>query len=404
MEKIPVWGETAGLPLSQEVLDRLPNPCYVLDRRLLDKNLAVIDRVRRESGVEIILALKGFAMWGAFPLFNEAGFSKATASSLWEARLSLEEMGSPAHTYSVAYATEEIEEIASLSSHLTFNSFFQYERFRDQVLKANRGISFGIRVNPELSSVGVDLYNPCIPGSRLGVRLCDMPSVSSFPSDIEGFHCHALCESDASDSCALIDRFEERFADYLPVLKWVNFGGGHLMTRQGYDADALIRRLKSFRCKWPHLQVILEPGAAFVWETGYLLARVEDVVSTGGTPVAVMNVSFTAHMPDCLEQPYMAKICGAFYEGQVENPDPRFSHRYRLGGNSCLAGDHMGDWLFGEALHPGSILLFNDMIHYTFVKTTMFNGVHHPSLCIVDGDKVVFRRDFGYGDFKMRLS
>lgn len=404
MEKIPVWGEKAGLPLSQDVLDRLPNPCYVMDKRLLDRNLAVLDRVRRESGVEIILALKGFAMWSAFPLLNGAGFSRATASSLAEARLALEEMGLPAYTYAVAYTAEEIEETASLSSHLTFNSFSQYGRFREPARTANRAVSFGIRVNPELSSVGVDLYNPCVPGSRLGVRLCDLPPVCDLPSDMEGFHCHALCESDARSSCNLIDRFEERFADYLPALKWVNFGGGHLMTRPGYDVRALTQRLIAFRDKWPHLQVILEPGAAFVWETGYLLARVEDVVCNGGTPVAVMNVSFTAHMPDCLEQPYMARIYGSVYEGQMENPDPRFSHRYRLGGNSCLAGDFMGDWLFEKELHPGSLLLFDDMIHYTFVKTTMFNGVHHPSLCIVDGNEVLFRRDFGYEDFKMRLS
>lgn len=259
-------------PLSDTLLEKLPNPCYVLDRDLLEKNLRLIRRVADETGVEIILALKGFSMWSAFPILNEYGFYQATASSLSEARLALEEMGRPPYTYAVAYTDEEIEEIASLSAHITFNSMGQYQRFHEKAKMVNRDLSFGLRVNPELSSVGVDLYNPCVPGSRLGVRLIDLPPVESFPADIEGLHCHALCESDAGSSCDLIDRFEERFASYIPRLKWVNFGGGHLMTRKGYDVDRLISRLKDFRLRWPHLHVILEPGAAFVWETGYLLA------------------------------------------------------------------------------------------------------------------------------------
>lgn len=404
MEKTPVSRKSPAFPLSQALLEQLPNPAYVMDKALLDRNLSVISKVARESGAEIILALKGFAMWGAFPWLNRAGFSRATASSLSEARLALEEMGLPPYTYAVAYTAEEIREMAALSSHLTFNSLSQYQRLGRQAREANRELSFGLRVNPELSSVGVDLYNPCVPGSRLGVRLSDLPDPENFPQEIKGFHCHALCESDAGSSCRLIDRFEERFSAYLPRLEWVNFGGGHLMTRQGYDVEALVARIKAFRSKWPGLQVVLEPGAAFVWETGYLLARVEDVVRNGGTPVAVMNVSFTAHMPDCLEQPYMPRVQGAVHEGQAGFSGSGFRHRYRLGGNSCLAGDFMGDWLFEEPLEEGSLLLFHDMIHYTFVKTTMFNGVHHPSLCVVDGDRIVFRRDFGYEDFKSRLS
>lgn len=393
-------------PLSDTLLEKLPNPCYVLDRDLLEKNLRLIRRVADETGVEIILALKGFSMWSAFPILNEYGFYQATASSLSEARLALEEMGRPPYTYAVAYTDEEIEEIASLSAHITFNSMGQYQRFHEKAKMVNRDLSFGLRVNPELSSVGVDLYNPCVPGSRLGVRLIDLPPIEGFPADIEGLHCHALCESDAGSSCDLIDRFEERFASYIPRLKWVNFGGGHLMTRKGYDVDRLISRLKDFRLRWPHLHVILEPGAAFVWETGYLLARVEDVVHNGGLPVAIMNVSFTAHMPDCLEQPYMPMVYGSLHDkqGASEQSLKNYPYRYRLGGNSCLSGDFMGDWFFPSPVEPGQILLFNDMIHYTFVKTTTFNGVHHPSLCIVSGDEIQWQRDFGYEDFKSRLS
>lgn len=391
------------MPISQELISQLPNPAYVLDMELLDKNLEKIRQVADRTGVEIILALKGFAMWGAFGRLRDYGFCQSTASSLWEARLALEEMGRPAYTYAVTYTPEEIEEIASLSSHLTFNSLGQFGRFSGIAKKVNANLSMGLRVNPEISSVGVDLYNPCVPGSRLGVRRCDLPAPKELPALLEGFHCHALCESDAEASCNLIDRFEERFAAYLPQLKWVNFGGGHLMTRQGYDTERLMARLKAFRQKWPHLQVILEPGAAFVWQTGYLLARVEDVVQNGGTPVAIMNVSFTAHMPDCLEQPYYPVVHGAVHAEPEEKKEGR-EYRYRLGGNSCLAGDFMGDWLFEKPLRPGDLLLFYDMIHYTFVKTTTFNGVHHPSLCMVRKNQVVYRRDFGYEDFKSRLS
>ncbi|MCM1532624.1 MAG: carboxynorspermidine decarboxylase [Bacteroides sp.] len=391
------------LPLSQEIIAQLPNPCYVLDMDLLDRNLKVIRQVADSTGVEIILALKGFSMWSAFGRLRDHGFRQSTASSLWEARLALEEMGNPAYTYAVAYTDEEIEEIASLSSHITFNSISQFERFSDRARGVNACLSLGLRVNPEISSVGTDLYNPCVPGSRLGVRLCDLPAPEALPALMEGFHCHALCESDAEASCNLIDRFEERFAAYIPRLKWVNFGGGHLMTRQGYDTERLVARLKAFRQKWPHLKVILEPGAAFVWQTGYLLARVQDVVQNGGTPVAVMNVSFTAHMPDCLEQPYWPVVYGAEHvDSAQETAEGAF--RYRLGGNSCLAGDFMGDWIFGKPVQPGDLLLFNDMIHYTFVKTTTFNGVHHPSLCMVRGNELLYRRDFGYQDFKGRLS
>lgn len=397
--------EQNKFPLSQEIMRQLPNPCYVMDMDLLDKNLEKLRRVADETGVEIILALKGFAMWSAFAHLRDHGFCQSTASSLWEARLAKEEMGRGAYTYAVAYTEEEIEEIASLSSHLTFNSLGQFARFHAKAKAVNPALSLGLRVNPQISSVGVDLYNPCVPGSRLGVRLCDLPAADALPKEIEGFHCHALCESDAQASCHLIDRFEECFAHYIPRLKWVNFGGGHLITRKDHDTALLVERLKKFKEKWSHLHVVMEPGAAFVWQTGYLLARVEDVVQNGGTAVAIMNVSFTAHMPDCLEQPYYPLVQGAVHVKEGENPSsPEYKHRYRLGGNSCLAGDFLGDWMFAEPLKAGDLLLFHDMIHYTFVKTTMFNGVHHPSLCMIRGNELKHCRNFDYVDFKSRLS
>ena len=334
-----------------------------------------------------------------------------------KARLAYEELGCPAYTYSAAYDENEITEVARLSSHVTFNSLNQFHRYEEAARAANPGISFGLRVNPELHSHVQDIYNPCSAGSRLGVKACYLPRPEDMPKGIKGFHCHALCESDAEDTCHLLDAFEAHFSAYLPALEWVNFGGGHLMTRKGYGLDKLKARLKAFRREWPHLRVILEPGAAFVWEAGFLLGRVEDIVDNGNVRTAVMNVSFTAHMPDCLELPYMPKVYGAIHVsagGNELSTDPAegekriddYVHPYRLGGNSCLAGDFMGDWLFKDELEPGHLLLFNDMAHYTFVKTCTFNGLRHPSLCFVDTDtdEVLYRRDFGYEDFKRKLS
>lgn len=407
----------AVLPLSETLLEKLPDPTYVIDRSRMKRNFAVIRNVMDETGVEIILALKGFSMWSTFPFFKESGFVQSTASSLCEARLAYEELGCPAYTYSAAYDENEMEEVARMSSHVTFNSLNQFHRYEAMARAANPCISFGLRVNPELHSHVQAIYNPCSAGSRLGIMACYLPRPEDMPKGVEGFHCHALCESDAEDTCHLIDAFEAHFAAYLPSLKWVNFGGGHLMTRKGYDLEKLKARLKVFRQKWPHLKVILEPGAAFVWETGFLLGRVEDIVDNGDVRTAVMNVSFTAHMPDCLELPYMPKVYGAIHasaEGAELATDPAegekrlgdYTHRYRLGGNSCLAGDFMGDWLFKDELKPGHLLLFNDMAHYTFVKTCTFNGLRHPSLCFVDTDtdEVLYRRDFGYEDFKRKLS
>lgn len=373
---------------------RFPSPCYILDEARLRRNLALIDRVQREAGVEIILAFKGFAMWKAFPIVREY-LPGATASSLHEARLCFEEMGVPAHTYAAAYIPEEFEEILGYSSHLTFNSLSQYRRYREQVLAHGRKISMGLRVNPEYSDVATEIYNPASPHSRLGVTAEHL--ADGLPADIEGLHFHTLCESSSFALEKLIENFEARFGHLLPQLKWVNMGGGHLMTRIGYDIDHLIGILKAFRDKHG-VQVILEPGSAIAWTTGELKSTVLDIVENNGVKTALLDVSFTAHMPDTLEMPYRPRVLGAGDPG----PD---THNYRLGGTSCLAGDFHTEYGFPEPLEPGSQVLLSDMIHYTMVKSTTFNGVRHPSIGMWTsaGEAVIFRT-FDYADFKNRLS
>jgi len=376
-------------------LNKIPSPCYVLDEGLLRKNLELIRNVKDAAGVDIILAFKGFAMWSAFPIVREY-ISGATASGAYEARLAVEEMKSLAHTYSPAYTEDDFDEVLKCSSHITFNSLSQLERFLPAVKSYSRKISVGLRVNPEFSEVDTDLYNPCSPGTRLGILSSQLGD--EMPEGVEGLHFHTLCESNSVDLEKTLAAFEERFARFLPKVKWVNMGGGHLMTRKGYDTQHLINLLKAFREKWD-VQVILEPGSAFAWETGVLKSTVVDVVENKGILTAVLNVSFTAHMPDCLEMPYKPRIQGGHFDPVDGKPT------YRMGGNSCLAGDFVGYWSFDEELQPGDSIVFEDMIHYTMVKTTMFNGVAHPAIGIWN-DETGFRlmREFSYSDYKQRLS
>jgi carboxynorspermidine decarboxylase len=373
---------------------KIPSPCYVVDESLLRRNLEIISHVRDEAGIEIIMALKGFAMWGIFPIINEYGFNCSAASSYNEARLAYEEMGLPAHTYSPVFSTKDFDKIAKLSSHITFNSLSQFQDFYAQVKKTRKQVSYGLRVNPEFSEVKTALYNPCAPGTRLGIVASQIGD--QLPEEIEGLHFHTLCESSSYDLEKTLAAFEKNFAHLLPQIRWVNMGGGHLMTRKDYDREHLINLLQKFKDRYPHLEVILEPGAAFVWETGYLVSSILDVVENNGIKTAMLDVSFTAHMPDCLEMPYKPIILIASEKG-------KFS--YRMGGNSCLSGDFMGDWSFNHELKTGERIVFNDMIHYTIVKTTMFNGVNHPSLGIWN-DKTGFKliREFGYEDYKNRMS
>lgn len=371
---------------------KIPSPSFVLEEEKLRANLEKLKRVQDEAGCTIILALKGFAMWSTFPMIKQY-LSGCTASSLWELKLADETFGGDNHIYSAAYRADEFAETARLAGHIVFNSIAQWQSFGPKALAA--GASCGLRVNPGISEVSTELYNPCCFGSRLGVRPEFLSPLGI--EGIEGLHAHALCENQAESSVRLIDAFEEQFADYIPMLKWVNFGGGHLITHKDYDIDLLIKRIRAFRDRW-QVDVFLEPGGAIAWRTGVLVASVLDIVPTDRLPVAILDISATAHMPDVLEMPYRPAITGA---GQA-NEKP---FTYRLGGNSCLAGDVIGDYSFDTPLQTGSRLIFEDMIHYTMVKTTMFNGVRHPDIAILreNGELDVVRR-FAYEDFKGRLS
>ena len=374
-------------------------PIYVLEEEKLRRNLKLISDVARESDTEIILAFKAFALWRTFPIFREYIHS-TTASSLNEARLAYEEFGSPAHTYSPAYTDDEIEDIARYSSHVTFNSLSQYERFHQKVKAANSSTSLGLRINPEYSEVGTLLYNPCAPGTRFGVTSDLLPD--QLPEDIEGFHCHCHCESGSDVFKRTLLYIEEKFSRWFSQIKWINFGGGHLMTRSDYDIPLLLSLLTDFHNRYPHLRVILEPGSAFAWQTGPLVSEVVDIVSNNGIQTAILNVSFTCHMPDCLEMPYHPEVRGAKV---IEDVNAKGDNIYRLGGNSCLSGDFMGSWQFDEPLHVGSRVIFEDMIHYTTVKTTMFNGISHPSLGLLKKDgNIEIMKVFGYEDYKNRMN
>lgn len=373
---------------------RFPSPCYIMEEELLRKNLELIRYVKEQAGVEIILAFKSFAMWRSFPIFREY-IDHSTASSAYEARLALEEFGSKAHTYSPAYTGEDFPEIMRCSSHITFNSLSQYSRFYPKVEEGS-GISCGIRINPEHSEVETELYNPSAPGTRFGITSDLLPD--QLPEGIEGFHCHNHCESTSYALEQTLQHIEEKFSRWFPQIKWLNLGGGHLMTRKDYDTNHLIKLLKGLKARYPHLSVILEPGSAFTWQTGVLVSEVVDIVESRGIKTAILNVSFTCHMPDCLEMPYQPAVRGASM-GE-EGP-----FVYRLGGNSCLSGDYMGYWSFDHELQPGERVIFEDMIHYTIVKTNMFNGIHHPAIALLTKEgRADIYKVFTYEDYKNRMS
>ena len=376
-------------------------PYYLLEEELLRRNLSLISRVAEESGAEIILAFKAFALWKTFHVFREY-ISHTTASSPCEARLAFEEFGSLAHTYSPAYTEQDMPEIMRCSGHITFNSLSQYERFGKMVGEYDgHPISCGIRVNPEYSEIETALYDPCAPGSRFGVLASQLPD--TLPAGIEGFHCHCHCESDALALEHTLEHLEAKFGKWMPQIKWLNLGGGHLMTRAGYDTAHLINIIKGLRQRYPWLKIILEPGSAFAWQTGSLVSSVVDIVENKGIRTAILDVSFTCHMPDCLEMPYQPVVRGA--ESLPFDSDTSGKENvYRLGGNSCLSGDFMGYWAFEKPLQIGQKVIFEDMIHYTTVKTTMFNGIHHPSLVMqhLDGSQEVLRQ-YKYEDYRDRM-
>jgi carboxynorspermidine decarboxylase len=370
----------------------IPSPCYVLEENLLVANLELLKRVQLEAGIEIICALKGFSFYHEFPLVNRY-LAGATASSLHEARLAFEEMGVKPHVYSPAYLESEWEELSRYAGHISFNSLRQYAMFQDRAKAA--GISCGLRINPEYAEVETDMYNPCIAGSRLGIRRSDL---GELPSGIEGLHSHTLCENDSFVLERTLAVIEDKFGDLLPGLKWLNLGGGHLITRADYDVNHLIELLKGFRKKYPNLQIILEPGSAVGWQTGFLKSSVLDIVESAGITVAILDVSFAAHMPDTLEMPYKPRIRGANSEPEKGKPT------YRFGGMTCLAGDFYGDYSFEKELQIGDEIILEDMIHYTMVKTTTFNGVNLPSIGKInrEGNFHLFK-SFGYESFKDRL-
>lgn len=376
----------------------MTTPYYLIEEEKLRRNLSLIRSIAEEADVEFILAFKAFALWKTFPIFREY-ISHTTASSVYEARLALEEFQSKAHTYSPAYEEDTFDEIVRCSSHISFNSLTQYRHFKERA----KGVSCGLRINPEYSEIETELYNPCAPGSRFGVLAKDLPAI--LPKDIEGFHCHCHCESNSYALEHTLQHIEEKFGQWLPQIKWLNLGGGHLVTRKDYDVAHLISILKTLHNKYPNLKIILEPGSAFAWQTGPLVSQVVDIVENHGIKTAILNVSFTCHMPDCLEMPYHPAVRGA----ETLAEEAACGHEteenvYRLGGNSCLSGDYMGYWRFEKPLQIGDTIIFEDMIHYTTVKTNMFNGIHHPSLAIqhLDGSIQLLRK-YSYEDYRDRM-
>lgn len=374
---------------------KLPHtPMYICEEALLEKNLQLMEYVQRESGAKIILALKGFAMWSTFDLVGHYLYG-CTASGLHEARLAREKMNKEVHTYSPAFKENEIDEIARISDDIVFNSPAQFHLYVDRVKEINPKLSVSLRVNPEYSSSPVDLYNPCGIYSRLGTTLANFDP--ALVSKLDGLNFHALCEQNVDALEGVLEAFEAKFGMYIDGLKYVNFGGGHHITRADYDVERLISVIKEFKGRHNDITVYLEPGEAVGWQTGPLVASVLDIVHNG-MDIAILDSSAEAHMPDTLAMPYRADIRGAGEAGQKK-------HTYRLGGNTCLAGDIMGDYSFDEPLKVGDKIIFEDQIHYTFVKNTTFNGIKLPSLAIWRKEgKLDLIHEFGYEDYRNRLS
>ncbi|MBY5958412.1 carboxynorspermidine decarboxylase [Membranicola marinus] len=366
-------------------------PAYVLEEKKLIKNLEMLREVRDEAGIEIILALKAVALWPVFPLIRQY-LNGATASSLNEARLIKDHMGDRAHVYAPSYRSEEYELLAATAQSITFNSLSEYKRHYPSLKNLNSSLHFGLRVNPGYSEIDVALYDPAGPGSRLGIH-----TLTQLPSGITGLHFHALCENNSFTFERVLESFETRYQQFLPDLEWVNFGGGHLITEASYDIPHLISVLKKFKERYPHLKVIMEPGSAVAWQTGFLKTTVKDVIDTPDRKFLMLDISFTAHTPDCLEMPYNPAVRHAQFGTNGE-------HVYYLGGASCLAGDQLGPYSFKNKMQAGDHLILEDMIHYTLVKTTMFNGVQHPDIGMIDrADQYKVLRRFDYEDYKNRM-
>jgi len=380
--------------LTNDILKQLPSPCWLLEEDKLKSNLEILKNIKDKTGVKILLALKGYALWKSFDMVSKY-LDGCCASGLNEALLASEEFKKEVHTYSPAFKNEEIEQIAKISNHLVFNSQKQLQHFTNKAKEINPNISIGLRVNPETSHAPVEIYNPCGLYSRLGIKASDF--TEEFLDTIDGLHFHALCEEDSSSLKAVLEAFEDKFGNYLHKLKWVNFGGGHHITKKGYDIELLIELLTNFKTKYPHLELYLEPGEAVGWETGTLVTTILDIVHNG-IDIAILDSSAEAHMPDTIIMPYRAEVQGA------KEPN-KLPYTYRLAGNTCLAGDIMGDYSFNKPLKIGDKIVFEDQMHYTMVKASTFNGINLPSIAILKEDgKTEVVKEFGYSEFKNRLS
>jgi len=374
-------------------LNTLPSPCYVVDEGLLIKNLELMKSIVDRTGCKILLAQKGFSMFSVYPLIGEY-LNGVTSSSVHEARLGYEEMSKEVHTYAPAFSETEFDEVLSYSDHIVFNSFQQYNQFKEKIKSNPKQIEIGLRINPEYSEIEVDMYNPCFLHSRFGVTL------ENFEADqiegIDGLHFHTMCEQNSDTLERTVQVVDEKFGEYIKNMKWINFGGGHHITRPDYDIETLIRSILFMKNKYG-VQVYLEPGEAVALNTGYLVATVLDTLHNG-MPIAILDTSAACHMPDVLEMPYRPEIIGAGMPNEK-------AYTYRFGGPTCLAGDVIGDYSFDEPLNPGDKLVFCDMGHYSMVKNNTFNGVNLPSIVlntVNDGVKVI--KQFGYDDFRSRLS
>lgn len=382
---------------------RVPSPCFVVDEVAIERNLQILDRVQKESGAKILAALKAFSMWSLAPLISRY-LSGTCASGLHEARLGREEFGGEVHVFSAAYTESDLQALLGFAHHVVFNSLNQWQRFQPQIqqaLQTRTDLAFGIRVNPEHSEGTTPIYDPCAPGSRLGITLDQLQAqldAGASMDGISGIHFHTLCEQDLPPLARTLAVVEERFARFLPALQWINFGGGHHITRADYDVDGLIELIKGFRARHPHLQVYMEPGEAVALSGGVLVTEVLDI-GYNQLPQAIIDSSATCHMPDTLEMPYRPDILGAGQPGE-------FAHTYRIGGMTCLSGDVINDYSFPAPLQIGDRLVFDEMAHYTMVKTSTFNGINLPSIALWNSatDELRIVKSFGYEDFKQRLS